>query len=372
MKFYLYTAALFTVSLAAYVAYTVTTYTSALNAYYEIDPEVKDQRDQYNSRASSPRTPAGGRLSKIPEDADVSSRYDDWARDYDEEVEYQEFFLGMGRKRKRVVRHDDVSGKVLEVGVGTGRNLRWYILSEADPSGASQQTNDKSPHTKATNLAEEGVQSLVLVDKSPQMLGLARRKWETMFDPTTREGKRRKPAERQRWAAEKEGHVTWITGDVSIKGVIPRPPGGFDAVVQTMGLCSYADPVGVLRNLGRLVRQPGEASSSDNTTPSKPNHRLLLQEPTTTITTTSSSSAEIEEDEGGSIHLLEHGRSHYAWLNALLDLAAPMHADRYGCWWNRDVGKIVAGSGLRVERVRRYHFGTTWEVVLRPGRGRGG
>ncbi|MCJ1231195.1 hypothetical protein MMC12_007872, partial [Toensbergia leucococca] len=50
----------------------------------------------------------------------------------------------------------------------------------------------------------------------------------------------------------------------------------------------------------------------------------------------------------GRILLLEHGRSHYEWLNRILDASAPAHADRHGCWWNRDVGRIVEESGLEV------------------------
>lgn len=64
--------------------------------------------------------------------------------------------------------------------------------------------------------------------------------------------------------------------------------------------------------------------------------------------------------------MLEHGRGDYDWINRLLDSGATMHADRYGCWYNKDIGEVVKESGLRVGAVKRYHLGTTWEVVLRP------
>lgn len=105
------------------------------------------------------------------------------------------------------------------------------------------------------------------------------------------------------------------------------PPTGYDTVLQTMGLCSTPDPVAHLRHLGTLANQ-----------------------------------------EHGQILLLEHGRSHYGWVNRILDNLAKHHADRYGCWWNRDIGRIVEESGLVVGRVRRYGLGTTWWVELRPRR----
>lgn len=64
--------------------------------------------------------------------------------------------------------------------------------------------------------------------------------------------------------------------------------------------------------------------------------------------------------------LLEHGRSHYEWVNWILDKSAAKHADRHGCWFNRDVGKVVEGSGLRVEKCERSQFGTVWYIEARP------
>lgn len=111
-----------------------------------------------------------------------------------------------------------------------------------------------------------------------------------------------------------------------------RPAGYYTTVLQTMGLCSTPSPALLLARLGDLAA---------------PGH------------------------EGGKVLLLEHGRSHYDWLNRILDRTAGKHAEKHGCWWNRDIGKIVEESGLRVLRVKRYHFGTTWWVEL-EGRGEGG
>ena len=98
----------------------------------------------------------------------------------------------------------------------------------------------------------------------------------------------------------------------------------YDTIVQTMGLCSLPDPVGTLRHLGTLV-----------------------------------------DPENGSILLLEHGRSYYGWLNGILDNLALAHADKHGCWWNRDIRAIVRQSGLEVVKEKRWHLGTTWMYILR-------
>jgi methyltransferase OMS1 len=92
-----------------------------------------------------------------------------------------------------------------------------------------------------------------------------------------------------------------------------------------MGLCSTPQPVQLLRQLGSVLNQ-----------------------------------------EGGRILLLEHGRGHYDWLNKIIDNGAPGHADQHGCWWNKDIGKIVEESGLEVVEMKRYHFGTTWWFILKP------
>ncbi len=103
------------------------------------------------------------------------------------------------------------------------------------------------------------------------------------------------------------------------------PPNGFDTIIQTNGLCSTSQPAKLLSHLGSIVN------------------------PT-----------------NGKILLMEHGRGHYDWINRILDNSAPAHADKHGCWWNKDIAKILDDSGLEVVRVKRYHFGTTWCIELRP------
>ncbi len=162
------------------------------------------------------------------------------------------------------------------------------------------------------------VTSFTAVDKSAEMLEIAHDKFSAMFPGIL--------------------GVRWVVGDASEKDVIPRPPRNanersgnldrkYDTVVQTMGLCSVGDPVGLLRNLGECVKE-GE----------------------------------------GRILLLEHGRGKCDWLNGLLDKSAEGHAKRFGCWWNRDMAAIVKESGLEVvkmEAPKWWHGGTTWWIELK-------
>mmetsp|Transcript_12315 Transcript_12315/g.33023 ORF Transcript_12315/g.33023 Transcript_12315/m.33023 type:complete len:126 (+) Transcript_12315:479-856(+) len=94
------------------------------------------------------------------------------------------------------------------------------------------------------------------------------------------------------------------------------------SVVDTFGLCSFSDPVEALREMKRVVKP------------------------------------------GGKILLLEHGKSHYQWLTTFLNERADAHAERYGCYWNRDILALVEKSGLRVEEVKRRHFGTTYYIIV--------
>ena len=100
-----------------------------------------------------------------------------------------------------------------------------------------------------------------------------------------------------------------------------------DTVIQTMGLCSTPEPVKLLQNIEACANEDGQ------------------------------------------ILLLEHGKSHYEWLNSMLDKTAPAHADEHGCWWNKDIGKIVEDSGLDIVNIKRYNFGTTWWLELKPRKG---
>lgn len=196
--------------------------------------------------------------------------------------------MGLGTKRRDLVRQ--ARGHVLEVSCGTGRNLPFYSLGE-------RRGVDAHGHASVV-----GCRSVTFTDLSPQMVDIARAKFQALYPGT-------------------EG-VFRVCDAAEVE---PTGTRWFDTVVQTMGLCSMGDPVATLRHLG-----------------------------------------EVTEPDRGRILLLEHGRSYYDWVNRILDNLAPAHADRHGCWWNRDIGAIVRESGLEIVEEKRWHLGTTWRYVLRP------
>ncbi|KAJ8660625.1 hypothetical protein O0I10_003673 [Lichtheimia ornata] len=104
----------------------------------------------------------------------------------------------------------------------------------------------------------------------------------------------------------------------------------FDTVVDTFGLCSCNDPEQALISLADACK-PSEKS------------RILL---------------------------LEHGRSHYEWLNRILDTNVDKHVRRWGCWWNRDLMELFerekVKEKLEIVKVYRWHLGTTCYIVAKP------
>ncbi|KAJ5341324.1 hypothetical protein N7541_010448 [Penicillium brevicompactum] len=208
----------------------------------------------------------------------------------------------MGLGKKRRDLVQMARGNVLEVSCGTGRNLPFYELGE-------RRGIDNDGRAGVV-----GCRTVTFLDLSPQMIAITKEKFEKLHPAFS--------------------EVAFQAGDAGSVGppTIARPgsasetlPPYFDTILQTMGLCSMPDPSATLRHLGSIT------------------------EPTR-----------------GRILLLEHGRSHYDWLNRILDNLAPAHADRHGCWWNRDIGAIVRESGLEIVEEKRWHMGTTWRYVLRP------
>ncbi len=136
----------------------------------------------------------------ITEQAATTRRYDRAARFYDLYDKPMDL-LGVRRRRKRLLAR--ASGRTLEVGVGTGRNLDLY------PPAVE----------------------LVGIDVSRQMLSRARR---------VADGLDRK--------------IVLELADVQ---ALPFEDDAFDTVTATCVFCSVADPVAGLREVGRVVRGDG-------------------------------------------------------------------------------------------------------------------
>lgn len=229
---------------------------------------------------------------------DVAARYDTTADNFDSDVEFSEVLMRVHGIRRRLAQR--CKGHVLEVSCGTGRNLGYYDIADA-----------KNPQ-------EAIVDSLTLVDLSPQMVDVCKKKWDVLMSSKK---DRMKPGL----------SVRFLTG--SALATMPLAPGEkkYDTIIQTMGLCSTPSPTALLTNMTKHLDT------------SNPESRIFL---------------------------LEHGRSYMPWLNNVLDNAAEKHAEIHGCWFNRDIGALVedaaAKSGLEVVNERRYHLGTTWAFELKP------
>lgn len=215
-------------------------------------------------------------------------------------MDFTERYFGITKLRRELVQQ--ARGNVLEAAVGTGRNSEFYDL--------------------------DGIKSLTLLDQSPEMIEVARAKW--------------------RETHPEEGSCRFITSSaLDLLPAVPRPVDkakheGYDTIITTMSLCSTPLPSLFLRNLATG----------------------LSYEETSLANTASVASGDRNDYLPGRIFLLEHGQSHYSWINKILDRTAPAHALKHGCWWNRNIGQIAEHSGLEIINIRRKHFGTTWWLEL--------
>ena len=132
---------------------------------------------------------------------DIENRYARAARWYDFWNVVFEFF-GLRRLRREFLK--TARGRVLEVGIGTGRNLDFYPM-----------------HC-----------SLLGIELTPEMLKLARKR-----------------------AARLERSVTLIQGDAQ---QLPFKKESFDTVVDTFCLCTYPNPVKALREIKRVCKRGGQ------------------------------------------------------------------------------------------------------------------
>mmetsp|Transcript_9274 Transcript_9274/g.23055 ORF Transcript_9274/g.23055 Transcript_9274/m.23055 type:complete len:269 (-) Transcript_9274:320-1126(-) len=148
---------------------------------------------------------------------------------------------------------------------------------------------------------------VLMIDASENMIAKARKKISKLSNEKTK--------------------FACSVGDSSDLGDFPDQC--FDTVVDTFGLCSYDDPVVVLQEMKRVCKEDGK------------------------------------------ILLLEHGRSKtWDFITRYLDNNAERHAKNWGCVWNRDLDKIIEDSGLEMDTLQTWHFGTTYYVVCRPSASR--
>jgi ubiquinone/menaquinone biosynthesis C-methylase UbiE len=132
---------------------------------------------------------------------ELSRKYNRVARWYDR-VEGILGLLGVSRLRRRVLQQ--ASGKVLEVAVGTGKNLPYY----------SHECR------------------ILALDLSREMLNITRKR-----------------------AAKLSMNVSFLLADAE---ALPFADESFDTVVSSLSTCTFPDPVTALKDMARVCRPKGK------------------------------------------------------------------------------------------------------------------
>lgn len=135
-----------------------------------------------------------------PASREISEKYDRFARWYDW-LEGIPNLFGLSRLRRVLLRR--VSGNVLEIAVGTGKNLSYY-----------------PPDCR-----------IVALDVSSEMLKVAQ----------SREARRLM-------------HVSFLVADAE---ALPFPDESFDTVVSSLSTCTFPNPVAALGEMARVSRPEG-------------------------------------------------------------------------------------------------------------------
>ena len=236
----------------------------------------------------SPKDKAENRETRDGEpEIDLSAVYDEAAANFDSDVSFVEKTSMLWYIRRKLIKK--AKGHVLEVSVGTGMNFKYYHL--------------------------DACRSITFLDQSGPMLEIAKQKWKHLYPKTP-------------YLDKSPGDTRIAFRQQSALDALDVPRGGYDTIIQPMGVCSTPVPAQLLSHLGTLLNQ-----------------------------------------KTGKILLIEHGRGYYNWINYILDRDARRHAEKYGCYHNRDIGTIVEQSGLVVESIRRpfwWNLGTVWVIEARP------
>ena len=133
---------------------------------------------------------------------ELSEKYDGFARWYDW-VEGIPEFLGLRRLRPQMLRRVSGEGRILEIAVGTGKNLRYY-------------SHDCR---------------IISLDISGEMLTVARKR-----------------------AAHLSMDISFLLGDAE---VLPFSDESFDTVVSSLSTCTFPNPVRALREMARVCKPEG-------------------------------------------------------------------------------------------------------------------
>ena len=250
--------------------------------------------------------------------------------------------MGITKLRRKLAEH--ASGNVLELAMGSGRNLEYYdwapLMGVA--AAAAAKASKTEPKTKPQELPA-GITSFTGLDISIDMLDVARKRLTKTVPPLSAS----EPIVKATSIPQSTGgQLSFLNNRLRLvhsdaHNPLPPPPSEtkstkYDSIIQTFGLCSVSDPVAVLGNLASAIK-PGT----------------------------------------GRIVLLEHGKGFYGLVNGLLDKNAGKHFGKYGCWWNRDIEALVDEAvaktpGLKIVKIERpnvLQMGTLVWVELKMEEG---
>ena len=197
---------------------------------------------------------------------EIAEKYGKIARFYDFCLGIFEVFGMSGLRRKLI---EKASGKVLEIGIGTARNLKYY--------------NEEC--------------EIIGIDYSKEMLEIAKKKADRL-------GMKIKL---KKMNAEK----------------LEFRKGEFDTIVDTLGLCTYPNPIKALREMKRVCKKNG---------------RILL---------------------------LEHGISNNKFVEKLQKRREEKHYKQLGCSLLRNHEELVRKVGLKIIKLERKFFGIFYLIEAR-------
>jgi methyltransferase OMS1, mitochondrial len=339
---------------------------------------------------------------------------------FDREQDWNEWIMGITSLRKLM--GGLARGHVLEVAVGTGRNIEyldWDEIRDTAPrpaeGGVGFAPNPKSPEDlhrdRVKRRIDKGKKGLVLPgDDAPEVLSFTgvdvsadvlEVTWTKLKNavPELIPRRRRKAAGEEDTQQETRHQHQQQRPDEEKKPLAFRNPLKALSAFKAPAPARYAAPPSasvpedqtLAANIGsgriRLFK-----SDAQSQLPSPPS--ILAPDAATTLPAPRyfdtilqnfaicsvadphqllANMARVLRPGSGRIYLLEHGRGRYDWINSLLDKFAPSHFDRYGCWWNRDIEEAVRRAerevpGLEVVRIERPLWtqgGTMYWVELR-------
>lgn len=282
---------------------------------------------------------------------DTQLRYTRMAPVYDELLDKVE-----SQYKGFLIRHNLISqaeGNVLEVGVGTSRNLVYYTQPKVKSVTLADNTQAMldTALVKHADLyrilavpgqlitSEDNTKAIV---RAPHMIDV--------FPPTIREHFSNIESMRaltELTITDSEENPTPVAGTNGFlwqSGVVRAnalptaflradshdlsaiASDSFDTVVDTFGLCSYQDPVRVLQEMQRVCK------------------------------------------DGGKILLLEHGLGDGVVVNTMIKMTNEAHKKQWGCDRSKDIEKIVRDSGLIIQKFKREHKGSTYVVIAKPNK----